>query len=127
MESGALQVRVLVDGAQGRGELSVPVPASAQRTLPMEKPLAGLLLALMLFLAVGVVCIVGAIAREGNLEAGEIPDRSHKRRAYVVMLRNRNFRRRHPLSRQSLVGFRRDGVSTPGGFLQASSRRATVR
>jgi hypothetical protein len=40
----------------------------------------------MLFLAVGVVCIVGAIAREGNLEAGEIPDRSHKRRAYVVML-----------------------------------------
>src|SRR5580704_3507141 len=86
MESGALQVRVLVDGAQGRGELSVPVPSSAQRTLPMEKPLAGLLLALMLFLAVGVVCIVGAIAREGNLEAGEIPDRSHKRRAYVVML-----------------------------------------
>ena len=86
MESGALQVRVLVDGAQGPGELSVPVPASAQRTLPMEKPLAGLLLALMLFLAVGVVCIIGAIAREGNLEAGEIPDRSHKRRAYVVML-----------------------------------------
>jgi hypothetical protein len=86
MESGALQVRVLVDGTQGRGELSVPVPASAQRTLPMEKPLAGLLLALMLFLAVGVVCIVGAIAREGNLETGEIPDRSHQRRAYVVML-----------------------------------------
>jgi hypothetical protein len=85
MESGALQVRVLVDGAQGPGELSVPVPASAQRTLPMEKPLAGLLLVLMLFLAVGVVCIVGAIAREGNLEAGEIADRSHKRRAYVVM------------------------------------------
>jgi hypothetical protein len=86
MESGALQVRVLVDGTQGRGELSVPVPASAQRTLPMEKPLVGLLLALMLFLAIGVVCIVGAIAREGNLEAGEIPDRSHQRRAYVVML-----------------------------------------
>ena len=86
MESGALQVRVLVDGAQGRGELSVPVPSSAQRTLPMEKPLAGLLLVLMLFLAVGVVCIVGAIAREGNLEAGEIPDRSHERRAYVIML-----------------------------------------
>src|SRR5580692_10944230 len=81
MESGALQVRVLVDGAQGQGEVSVPVPSSAQRTFPMEKPLAGLLLALMLFLAVGVVCIVGAIAREGNLEAGEIPDRSHKRRA----------------------------------------------
>ena len=34
MESGALQVRVLVDGAQGQGEVSVPVPSSAQRTLP---------------------------------------------------------------------------------------------
>jgi hypothetical protein len=85
MESGALQVRVLVDGVQGRGELSVPVPASAQRTLPMEKPLAGLLLALLLFLAVGVISIVGAIAREGNLEAGEIPDRSHQHRASIVM------------------------------------------
>jgi hypothetical protein len=86
MESGALQVRVLVDGARGKGELSVPVPSSAQRTLPMQKPLAGLLLALMLFLAVGVVFIVGAIVREGNLEAGEIPDWSHQRRARVVML-----------------------------------------
>src|ERR1700724_1220450 len=86
MESGALQVRVLVDGAQGQGEVSVPVPSSAQRTLPMQKPLAGLLLALMLFLAVGVVFIVGAIVREGNLEAGEIPDWSHQRRARVVML-----------------------------------------
>lgn len=86
MESGALQVRVLVDGAKGQGELSVPVPSSAQRTLPMQKPLARLLLALMLFLAVGVVFIVGAIVREGNLEAGEIPDSSHQRHARVVML-----------------------------------------
>src|SRR5690349_5457843 len=52
MESGALQVRVIVDGAHGHGEVSVPVPSSAQRTLPMQKPLAGLLLALMLLLAV---------------------------------------------------------------------------
>jgi hypothetical protein len=86
MESGALQVRVLVDGAQGQGELSVPVPSSAQRTLPMQKSLAGLLLALMLLLAVGVVFIVGAIVREGNLEGGEFPSESRQRRARRAML-----------------------------------------
>jgi hypothetical protein len=86
MESGALQVRVLVDGAQGPGEVSVPVPSSAQRILPMQKSLAGLLLALMLLLAVGVVFIVGAIVREGNLEGGEVPSDARKRRARRAML-----------------------------------------
>ncbi|HXP79399.1 MAG TPA: hypothetical protein VN976_05805 [Verrucomicrobiae bacterium] len=86
METGALQVRVLVDGAQGQGEVSVPVPSSAQRTLPMQKSLAGLLLSLMLFLAVGVVFIVGAIVREGNLESGQAPSDSRNRRARRAML-----------------------------------------
>ena len=85
MESGALQVRVLVDGAQGQGEVSVPVPSSAQRTLPMQKSLAGLLLALMLLLAVGAVSIVGAVVREGNLEGGEVPSDARKRRARRAM------------------------------------------
>jgi hypothetical protein len=86
MESGALQVRVLVDGAQGQGEVSVPVPSSAQRTLPMQKSLAALLFALMLLLAVGVVFIVGAIVREGNLEGGEVPSDSRKGRARRAMI-----------------------------------------
>jgi hypothetical protein len=86
MESGALQVRVLVDGAQGQGELSVPVPSFAQRTLPMQKPLAGVLLALTLFLAVGVVFIVGAIVQEGNLEEGRVATDSRKRRARRAMV-----------------------------------------
>jgi len=86
MESGALQVRMLVDGAQGQGEVSVPVPSSAQRTLPMQKSLAVLLLALMLLLAAGMVFIVGAIVREGNLEGGEVPSDSRKRRARRAML-----------------------------------------
>jgi len=86
MESGALQVRVLVDGAQGQGEVSVPVPSSAQRTLPMQKPLAGLLLALMLLLAVGAVFIVGGIVREGNLDGGEVPTDARNRRARRAML-----------------------------------------
>jgi len=86
METGALQVRVLVDGTQGQGEVSVPVPSSAQRTLPMQKSLAGLLLALMLLLAVGVVFIVGAIVREGNLGGGEVPSDARNRRARRAML-----------------------------------------
>jgi hypothetical protein len=85
MESGALQVRVIVDGALGHGEVSVPVPSFAQRTLPMEKPLAALLLALMLLLALGVVFIVGAIVREGNLDGGEVPNASRIRRARRAM------------------------------------------
>ena len=86
MESGALQVRVLVDGAQGQGEVSVPVPSSAQRTLAMPKSLAGLLLALMLLLAFGVVFIVGAVVRDGNLKGGEVPSDARKRRARRAML-----------------------------------------
>jgi hypothetical protein len=86
MESGALQVRVIVDGTKGPGEISVPVPSSAQRTLPMQKSLAALLLALMLLLAFGVVFIVGAIVREGNLDDGVAPDPSRERRARRAMI-----------------------------------------
>jgi hypothetical protein len=86
MESGALQVRMLVDGPQGQGEVSVPVPTSAQRTLPMPKSLTVLLLALMLLLAVGAVFIVGAIVREGNLDSGEVPSDARNLRARRAML-----------------------------------------
>lgn len=86
MESGALQVRVLVDGAQGQGEVSVPVPSNAQRTLPMQKPLGALLFALMLLLAVGAVFIVGGIVREGNLEGGAVPSDARNRRARRAMV-----------------------------------------
>ena len=86
MESGALQVRVLVDGTQGQGEVSVPVPSNAQRTLPMQRPLAALLLALMLLLAVGAVFIVGGIVREGNLDGGVLPSDARNRRARRAMV-----------------------------------------
>src|SRR5579863_1787271 len=85
MESGALKVRVTVEGSKGRGELAVPVPAFAQRTLPMERSLGGLLRFLMVFLAVGLVFIAGAASREGNLEPGEAPWPARTRRARVVM------------------------------------------
>jgi hypothetical protein len=86
MESGALQVRVLVDGAKGKGELAVPVASFAQRTFPMDKKLAGVLFALMLFLAIGVISIAGAAAREASLPAGEIPGPSNVRRAKIAIV-----------------------------------------
>jgi hypothetical protein len=85
MEFGALQVRVLVEGSKGKGELSVPVPAFARRTLPMERPLGGLLLGLTAFLALGMIFIAGAAVREGNLDPDEQPTPLRVRRARIVM------------------------------------------
>jgi hypothetical protein len=85
MESGALKVRVSVAGAKGKGELSVPVPSAAQKTLKMDRPLGGLLAFLMVFLAVGMVFIAGAAVREGNLKPGETATPGRAQRARVVM------------------------------------------
>jgi hypothetical protein len=86
MKPGAMQVRVVAEGVKGRAELSVPVSSFAQRTLPMQKSLGWLLFALMVFLAVGVVSIVGAGVREGNLEPGASPGPSNQRRARLIMV-----------------------------------------
>jgi hypothetical protein len=85
MESGSLQVRITADGASGQGELSVPVASFAQRTLSMQKPLAGLLFLLMLLLIAGAISIVGAGAREATLERGKTPDRTCVRRSRIAM------------------------------------------
>jgi len=78
MESGSWEVRVVVEGSQGEGKTAVPVPASARRTLPMQKALGGLLLALMAFLSVGIVAIARAAAREGVLKPGTAPSPAQK-------------------------------------------------
>jgi hypothetical protein len=86
MEFGALKVRVTAEGSKGKGEIAVPVPAFAQRTLPMQKSLGGLLAFLAAFLTAGLVFIAGAAAREGNLEPGDTPSLASKRRARIVMV-----------------------------------------
>ncbi len=86
MSSGAWQVRFTVDGARGKGVLSVPVPAVAQRTKDMQFGLGAVLLGLMAFLVLGLVAIVGASVREGQLEPGIEPTDTRKRRARFVML-----------------------------------------
>lgn len=86
MESGSWEVRVVVEGAQGEGRIAVPVPASARRTLPMQKGLGVVLLGLMLFLSVGIVAIAGASAREGVLKPGAEPSAMQKRFGRIAMV-----------------------------------------
>jgi hypothetical protein len=85
MESGALQVRIMADGAKGKGQLSVPVASFAQRTYPMQKPLAGLMAVLMLVLGIGLISIAGAGAREASLERGETPGPANARGAKIAI------------------------------------------
>jgi hypothetical protein len=86
MDSGSWQVRVQVEGTQGRGELAVPVPAAARRTLPMQKSLGVLLFALMALLVVAIISIVGAARRESTLPPGELPSVERSRRSRWMML-----------------------------------------
>ncbi len=85
MGFGAWQVRVEADGTQGKGELAVPVPAMATRSLTMQKGVGAVLLALMAVLVFGIVSIVGAGVREAQLEPGVAPPEKNRKRAAVIM------------------------------------------
>ncbi|MFZ3214602.1 MAG: hypothetical protein WA192_00915 [Candidatus Acidiferrales bacterium] len=86
MASGSWQVRVQVEGSEGAGELTVPVPAAARSTLPMQRSLGVLLFALMALLVVAIVSIVGAARREATLAPGLAPTAQNSRAARRVML-----------------------------------------
>jgi hypothetical protein len=85
MQTGSWQVRVRADGPRGSGELAVPVPAASARVLTMQKTLAIILLPLMALLAIGVISIVGAGIREGQLEPGSVPNLKRLRGARIGM------------------------------------------
>jgi hypothetical protein len=80
MEFGSLQVRIEADGTAGKGLLAVPIPAVAQRMLPMQRPLGLLLFALMIVLSLAMVSIVTAAVREGNVAPGAPVPVARKRR-----------------------------------------------
>ncbi len=86
MASGTWEVRAEVEGTQGAANLAVPVAAFARRTLPMQKALGALLFALMIFLAVGIVSIAWAAAREGSLAPGVAPERSNMRKGRIALI-----------------------------------------
>lgn len=85
MASGSWQVRIEAEGDAGSGTIAVPVPAAARNTMPMQAGLGVLLAGLMLLLVLGMVSIIGAARREGQLEPGIEPGAPQKRSARIVM------------------------------------------
>ena len=85
LELGALQLRIEVDGSQGKAELSIPVASFASQSMPMSRGLRGLLSFLFVFLTLSVVPITGAIVRESSLPPGAVPQKSDRRRSRILM------------------------------------------
>jgi hypothetical protein len=85
MASGSWQVRFTVNGSQGQGVLSIPVPATSSSTNGMQAGLGVLLSSLGLLLVVGVIGIVGAAARDAQLPPGATAEASGRRRALIAM------------------------------------------
>jgi hypothetical protein len=85
MAAGEWKVRVDVDGARGPGRLEVPVPALATRITTMQKAMALILIPLGLLLTIGIVSIIGAAARDSQLDPGKTPDAARLRRSRIAM------------------------------------------
>lgn len=85
MTQGSWRVQLNATGQQGEGVISVPVPAVALTTLNMQGVLGAMLAVLGIFLAVGLIAIVGAGAREAKLEPGAISGPRQTRRGRIAM------------------------------------------
>jgi hypothetical protein len=85
MATGSWLVRAEVDGDQGKGVFSIPVPAVATRVSTMDTAFGAGLFAMMLVLMVGIVSIVGAGVRESQLEPGATPPPANRSKARIVM------------------------------------------
>jgi len=85
MASGSWQVRFMVNGSQGQGVLSIPVPATSSSTRGMQAGLGVLLGGLGLVLIAGVIGIVGAAARDAQLPVGAVPSSQSIRRSRIAM------------------------------------------
>ncbi|MFL6452091.1 MAG: hypothetical protein ACJ746_31155 [Bryobacteraceae bacterium] len=87
MTPGSWQVRIAAAGSDGSGEVAVPLPAYATRTKKMGSGLGAILLTMTILLAAGVVLIVGASVREGQLQPGERPEPARVSRSYRAMIK----------------------------------------
>jgi len=86
MASTTYAVSVRVNGDRGPGVAIVPVQMSSLRRLPMDTSLTWILIALGLFLCVGLTTFIGAAARESVLPPGEAPDARRLGRARLAMV-----------------------------------------
>ena len=86
MTAGSWKLETEVDGDQGKHSFAVPVPAYAQTTVPMQKPLALFLLGFMVFLALAAISIVGASVGQSLVPAGAAPSSGDIRRGRNAMV-----------------------------------------
>jgi hypothetical protein len=86
MAPGSWQIRFHVSGASGDGVWSVPLPAAAMGTRSMQPALGVLLSLLGALLVAGMTGIVGAAAREAQLDPGAAPSPSRLRGARIAMV-----------------------------------------
>ena len=84
MTRGSWKVQVNADGAQGKGELAVPIAAISATSMRMQKSLGVLLAPLGLLLIVGLVGIISAANRDAVLEPGATPSPSQRRRGFLI-------------------------------------------
>ena len=87
MTGGSNSVTVAVTGAKGTGSVVVPLTAVAGKRLTFNLPLASLLVAVAVVLALGLVTLAGAAVREGVLPPGADADPARRRRARFAMAR----------------------------------------
>ena len=85
MAPGSWQIRFLVDGDQGHGVWSVPLPAAARGMRSMQRGLGIFLGALGILLILGMTGIVGAAARDSQLAPGEAAPPKNRRTAAIAM------------------------------------------
>jgi hypothetical protein len=83
MSRGSWKVQVEAEGAQGKGEMGVPLPAVSTNTASMNAPLGALLAVLGLGLLVGLAGIIGAANRDADLAAGEQAAPPKSRKAFL--------------------------------------------
>lgn len=79
------RVQVVVDGNEGQGTVMVPVVALATAQRPMPPSLGIVLAALGVFLAAGLLTIIGVAVRESVVPPGEAPHAWRRRRARIAV------------------------------------------
>jgi len=74
LRPGSYVIQIGIDGAQGVGEATVPLNAIGRQTQQMTTGLEATLIGFGLLLFLSAVLIVGAVVRDGSLDASESPD-----------------------------------------------------
>jgi hypothetical protein len=85
MSGGSNSVTVNVRGSLGEGKAVVPVVVVANRRLQLDPKLGVALVAVGVFLFVGLITIIGASVRESVLPPGESPDARRRWKARTAI------------------------------------------